>query len=381
MNNNLSIEIKEVDSKVFDELLNSSPDSSVKIDDLITSKEEDELEDKSKNEKEESLKEVDSEFFEKAFENEPEKDKKEIKQKTQEEVKTTENNSEEFTESDFFKTKAEILIEKGIWFDFEGREDYEFNEETYGELVEKQAEWKAEEKYNEKVEKLGNYKVLLDHLEEGGDPSEIIEIFNASKEANNIDTSTQKGKVEYMRNYYINELGWSETKFNRNIDSWSKTETLDDEFNDVKELYSELQKEKIEQKRIEHQEYLRQQDEIKKNFESNIEVTLNARKDLSKDEVKVLKEEILNYNEKLPDGRKVNKFTVNFMKMQSNLDDFIDLVRFVSNKKKFMKNIEENTELKTVKKNWDMIKKGGSLTSGSGGNYREKPKTGDLKIL
>lgn len=307
-------------------------------------------------------------FFEDDDEEEVEETKTEAKKSTKKE-KTEEEPEEieeelieqpeldEDAEKTFYKAKVDHLIEKGAFFDFEGRDEFEYTEENYLQLVEKQAEWKAEEKFKDKVERLGDYKVLIDHLEEGGDPDEIIEIFKESKELNKIDTSTVRGKVEYLRHYYVEELGWTESKFERTAKLWANDEELlNEEFRDSKAEMDELIQKKIQEKREAQVQFNKQQEELRLNFENSINHAMKEDDELTAQERKEIRDALFKYDKSLPDGRMVNRFTQEFMKIQSNPKDYLDLIKKVLFKEKVEKVKAQKIETEVTKKIWGSIK-------------------------
>jgi hypothetical protein len=265
----------------------------------------------------------------------------------------------------FFKAKVEHLIEKGIFFDFEGREDFEYTEENFLKLSELQADWKANEKYNQKVDSLGDYKVIVEYLEEGGNPDDIIEIFKESKELNQINTTNSQGKIEYLKRYYVDELGWTDNLFQKTVKGWESADMLDEQFEETKYLMEGILQKRIEDKKIQQQEYNAQQEQLKRNFQNSIETVLGEEEDLSGQDKKQIREALFNYNVPLGDGRIVNRFTAEFMKIQSNPKEYLDLIKHVLFKEKVEKIKEQKIETKANKKIWDSIKNSSSVKKSS----------------
>lgn len=284
-------------------------------------------------------------------------------------------------EQDFFKAKVDHLIEKGVFFDFEGREDFEYTEENFLQLSELQAEWKADQKYKDKTDALGNYKIILDHIEEGGNPEDIIEILKESKDLESLDTSSVKGKIEYLKHYYIEELGWSQSKFDRNVKIWAEENVINEEFEDTQKIMKDILQKKVEEKRNAHKEYLRQQEELRENFQNSIEEVLQDDSDLSSKDKRELKEALFEHNMSLGDGRKVNRFTYEFLKIQANPKDYINLVKAVIFKDKVEKIKEQKIVTETNKKIWNKIKNNASVTSKrASSNSENKTSVKDLVI-
>lgn len=323
-------------------------------------------------------------------------EEKEVEQptKTQEEIDAeineatddvTDDNHSDFVETDFFKNKALGLIERGIWQEFEEPEGWEWNEENYGKLAEIQAEWKAEEKYEERVGRVGDIgKTILEHIEAGGNPEEIIELFKVSKKVEGYDTSTNEGREQVLKEYYTKVLNWNEAKATKHIKLLvdSGEANFKEESEDAKAAILDGIKNQVEQtKEAEKQKKI---DQIRQaqEWENNMSRTIKERTDLTEKEKQDVQKALLVYNQKLPDGRVVNNFTVEFMKIQSDPKKYIDLVRFITNPEKFISKVEKKAEATAAKKTWDLIKGNGALNRNSGStshNKNEKPKN-DLVI-
>ena len=289
-------------------------------------------------------------------------------------------------EAAFFKAKVQGLIERGIWQEFEGMEDFEYNEENYGKLVETQAEWKAEEKYEERVGKSGDIgKIIIDHIEKGGNPDDIIDLFKASKRIETFDIKTDTGKESLVKEYYNKVVGWSEAK----TDKYVKTlidaggDRLTEEANDAKGLMEKGIQAQIKETQAQVALNQARQKEQAISWESNMKKIIKDRTDLSDTDKRDAEEAILKYNIKLQDGRVVNKFMVKFMEMQADPQKYIDLVRFVTNPDKYKAKVEKQVATTEAKKTWEFIKGNAALSNKTGTSHNtiesNKPKT-DLVV-
>lgn len=288
-------------------------------------------------------------------------------------------------EAEFFKAKAQGLIERGIWEEFDEPDGFEWNEENYGKLAETQAEWKAEAKYNERVGKTGDIgKTILEHIDAGGDPSEIIDLFKAVRKIENLDIKTDAGKQHAVTEYYTKLVGWSEAKTAKYVKTLvdSGDDSLTTEATEAKELMERGIQDQIKQTQEQQKQIQAQQVEQAKAWEANITKVIKERADLSDKDRKEVEEAILKYNIKLPDGRVVNKFMVEFMKLQADPQKYIDLVRFVTDPERYKEKVSKVAETKAAKKSWDLIKSNNSLSRNTGTSHstlQEKPKN-DLVI-
>lgn len=277
----------------------------------------------------------------------------------------------------FFKTKAEGLIERGIWQEFEGQDTFEWNEENYGKLAEVQAEWKAEEKFAERLDKTGDIgKVIIDHIERGGNPDEILDLFKASRRIETFDIKTPVGKENLVREYYSKVIGWPEAKVDKYVKGLidSGDDKLTEEATDAKTLMDQGIRNQIKATEQATKDAQRQQQLQAQAWESNITKTITDRKDLSDIEKSEIKESILKYNIKLPDGRVVNKYMVKFMEMQADPQHYIDLVRFVMSPDKYKAKVDKEANSEAAKKSWEFIK-GNAAAARSTGTSHIKTET------
>lgn len=277
-------------------------------------------------------------------------------------------------EAAFFKAKAQGLIDRGIWQEFDGMDTFEWTEENYGKLVEVQAEWKAEEKFEERVGKTGDIgKVIMDHIDKGGNPDEIIDLFKASKRIESYDIKTDAGKESLVKEYYTKVIGWPEGKTDKYVKSLVDAggDRLTEEANDAKDLMDKGIQAQIKETQAQATLNQQRQQEQAKAWESNMTKIIKERTDLSDEDRREVHNAILNYNVKLQDGRVVNKFMVKFMEMQADPQKYIDLVRFVTDPEKYKAKVEKKTSTAEAKKNWEFIKGNQSLSRNSGTSHNK----------
>lgn len=286
--------------------------------------------------------------------------------------------------TEFFKNKAKGLIDSGVWYDLEDGEfdKIEWSEDSYMNLAIQQAEWKAEDTYNEKKERLGPYKILLEHVENGGNPEDLLAILQEAKRVENIDKSTDEGKLSVLKMYYVDELGWSESKFKKYSNAVIDDGTIDAELEEVQGYLDKSRAKRIEEERVKQEEYRKEQENRQLQFANAMKQTVSSMENVSKKEQNEILNSLLVYNQKLPDGRIVNKFTIDFMQLQADPKKYIDLVRFVSNPSKFIEQVATKASSDTAKKDWKLIKGNGAVkkdygnsTVSSRGNQED-----DLKI-
>lgn len=294
--------------------------------------------------------------------------------KNQGEENLEENQGGEDEYAEFFKNKALALIERGVWQEFDGIDDFNWTEESYGELAQQQAIWSAQDYFNEMMDKSGPYgQAIINHVQNGGDPSKIIELFKESKKIESIDRSTDEGKEQVLRMYY-ESLKWSPTKIERMVNSAIDNGTLDEDSEEAEQAIQETIKKRVETEQLKAQEYARQQAEAQENFAKNITQALREDTSLSDSERREIARSLLVYDQKLGDGRTVNQFAINFAKIQSDPSKHIKLVQFVNDMDKFLEKIGTKEEKKAAKKSWNLIKGNSALGRTTGSNYTKTSK-------
>lgn len=287
--------------------------------------------------------------------------------------KAEQGEDEEEDVSNILQMQAQLLIEKGVWKEFEGMEDFNWTNESYAELVEQQAIWGAEDMFHELVDSTGAYgKAIISHVQNGGNPEEIIDLFKEAKKIESFDVSTEDGKTALLTKYY-KDLGWNDKRIKRTIDAAIDSNTLDEDVQEAKAEMEEAIKAEVEAKQKAQEQYLAKQREAEEAFASNITSVLKERKDLTPTEKRDIATSLLVYDKKLPDGRVVNQFTLDFAKLQNDPKKYVDLVMFVRDYDKFKESISKQEEKKAVKKTWEFVK-GNGATSKSGGGAHTKTK-------
>ena len=284
--------------------------------------------------------------------------------------------------ADILKAKALGLIERGIWREVENLDTFEWTDENYGELATVQAQWSAEDSFNEMLDQSGDYgKAIFNHIKNGGDPKEIIDLFKEAKRVNNLDITEESGQQNIIREYYSKVLNWPESKITRFITSAIDNKALKEEATDVKTLLEAEIKAEVQAREQQQAEALKARQEQERNWAGGITTALKSREDLSEKEKRELHQNLLTYNQKLPDGRVVNQFTMDFMKLQQDPQQYIELVRFVKDPAKYTARIEKEKTKEAAKKSWEFIKGNNAVTKGGGSHSKQEASPAeDFKI-
>lgn len=382
MNDNSSIEVLSEDA--FNSLFETIPDKGVNADIIVGGKEKEPEVVKKTVENEvvaitrdnggiESINDLDALF--KGTDTENSKDESENKSEETDDANKTDESSDEDKETSknqVLKSTVDYLIDKGLWLDFEGREELEVDDKTYGELVAKQDEARLNKLFNELIDSTGDYgKAIINHVKAGGNPEEIIDIFKEQKQIENFDVSNEDGQKALISKYYSEVLNWKSEKINRHITTLIGSNELETEVSDIKTLYDEYSQKELDKINQEQIVYQNKQKEIEDNFKNNITSTISSKKDLTEKERKVLQSSILDYKHKLPTGQVVSDFYLKFAEIQANPNTYVDLVSFVMDKQNYLKKLSTEIKNKEVDKAFNFVKGNSALTKTKGSSHED----------
>ena len=272
--------------------------------------------------------------------------------------------------SSVLKNTMDFLIEKGEWADFEGREDLEMDQKVYAELAIKQNQHKVSAMFSEMIDKTGPYgKAIIGFIKQGGDPDEVIDLFKEQKSIENLDTDSEEGKRLLITKYYKDVTGWKPEKIERHIRSLIANDELDTETSDVKDLFNEHNKQRLNEINAQQRAEAAKQQEREERFRDNITSAIYERKDLTDKDKKLIERSVLQYSNKLSDGTPVSDFYVKFSQIQSDPKEYIELVRYVMDKESFMKNIKADIKNKVTDDQFNFVKGNTALSKTKGSTY------------
>lgn len=262
---------------------------------------------------------------------------------------------------DILKNTVSYLIEKGLWKDFDGREEMEIDESTYAELAVSQNTHSLNEMFNELVDSTGAYgKAIIEHIKEGGNPDTIIDIFKEQKEIKSIDTSSDEGKLDLIGNYYTDVLGWKPDRIKKHLTRIIADNDLETEFSEINEQYDEYYQQQLAAVNQQREEAKKFQAEKQREFVSNIQTTLSEMGYTDK-EKKLIEKSLLDVK-KLPNGQVATDFNLRFSQLQKDPKKLIKLVEFVMDEENFINKITKTAETQAAEKTFKFIK-GNSTTS------------------
>lgn len=306
----------------------------------------------------------------------PPKEEKPVEEKPaegeapKEEPKKEPTEEEKTQTSEILKNTTQYLIDKGIWKDFDEKENIEFTDELYAELSAKQAEAKVSDLFDELIDSTGAYgKAIISHIKAGGNPDEIIDLFKEQKQVESYDISSEDGQKTIIEKYYKEVVGWSKSKVDEFLTfKESKEDGLASEAKEVQEKFDSLYSKQLEQIQAQEKE---QADRVKKDQEEYIKSLskeIEVFEEFTDKDKKLVKDSLLKFNKKLKDGTKVNDFYVKFYEIQNDPKKYIELVHWVMDKEAYDKKIESKKSTKAVEKSWNFVKGNSSVSKKNGDN-------------
>jgi hypothetical protein len=325
---------------------------------------------------EQLIEEFDSDEFEDEEVEEPEEEEEEKPKKASKKSEAPEKVEEDGSKNEgvfsVLKNTVNYLVEQGVWDDFDNREEMDIDEDTYAKLVIEQDKRRVQGMFEEMVDSTGPFgKAIIDYVKNGGNPDEIIDLFKEQKQVDSINIENLDGQKDIIKHYYTEVMGWKSERAEKYISNLVLSNELESEAQEVKELFSSYYQKEASRLNQEREQFAARQQEAEQAFESNIKAAVKERKDLTPNEKKLVENTLLRYDQKLPNGNMVNKFYVEFAKMQANPADYIDLVLFVMDKQKFVQKVATKEKTQAAASAFQFIKGNGAVSSKKGSSYEQ----------
>lgn len=271
--------------------------------------------------------------------------------------------------NNILKNTVDFMIQKGLWKDFDGRDELEMDEETYAKLASEQFNSKVTDLVQEVLDSTGEYgKAIISHIREGGNPDEIIDIFKEQQQITSIDLSTEEGKIEMVGKYYSDILGWKPERVTKHLKRIIEEKDLDTESTEIEEKYKEYYTNQL--KEVENQNNARKAEQIEnqKRFQSQLSDSLTELKYSDKDKKKIVS--ALLDVKTLPDGKVTTDFNLKFSEIQKDPKRLIKLVDYVLDEQNFINKIK-TSEQSTANANAFSFIKGNATASKTKGSSHE----------
>jgi len=273
-----------------------------------------------------------------------------------------------------YKAFADYFVETGIWKDFEGREDIEYNEETFQALWKAQADNTVREYLTEERSQFGDAaNQLIDYLKTGGTVDDFVANYTQQLEVSSLDTSDESGQERAIKEYY-KSLDWSDTKIKKHIERLK-----DSGESEFKEEAEDCKNKLVEAIEAEREEMLREQEAIAQDRKLRIEAFNKAvRNEIYKDqdladrEKKELDRFIYEYKYQDNQGNKYSEFMVRMNEINQDPKKYQKFLKFVKNIDSFES--KKVAEKQTAKSTFNFLKKGSNPLEGASSKEPVKQK-------
>lgn len=296
--------------------------------------------------------------------------------------------------SDFLKARVALLLEKGEWRDFEldGKkpDEIEWTEEAFEEIELEQRAWLKETLKEEVLDTFGPYgRDIAEYAANGGNPELLIDIFKEQQEVKAIDISTEEGQKEMVFQYQTQILKRTKARAEKEIENLIANKMLEDDAKEAKDtIESHLKDEadRLKQEQADEKKAFEQKTKaVQQKFVTDVTQLVNTADDIPADEKKEVIKLLTSFKHKLPNGTEVNDFYFKLADFRKDLRNYVDMVRFVNNPKKFTKSLKNEGKTEEANKSFkiargSLSKKSAKPTQEIGSNRGVKKSTG-FKIL
>jgi len=273
-----------------------------------------------------------------------------------------------------YKSVTDYLISEGIFRDFEGREEFEFTEESFKKLWEVQVNNLASVKLQEEREELGDfYNQIVDFHKNGGDVKEFINSFTQETDYSSIDISSESGQEKIIKEYY-KAIGKSDKWISNFIDK-TKDDGEEAFLAEAEDCKNNLVAEISEQR----QAMLKEQEEIAQNRKIQIEKFNKATRaaiyeddSLVARDKKDLEKFIYEYKYTDDQGRKYSEFNVKINEIQGDPKKYAKFIKLIKN----FDTVEDKKQAvkEERKETFKFLKKGGNPLANVSSKEPEKVK-------
>lgn len=273
----------------------------------------------------------------------------------------SDDEANEVTVEDFLKSRVNFLIKKGEWAKFDGWEDVNWDEDTFAEIELKQREFKREQIREELLDSFGPYgRDIADYTSKGGDPEQLIDIFKEQQRIESLSLETEEGQKAVVYKYATEYLEMKPDKARKHIDRLIADKELEADATEYKtKMEIDIKAQEKALKSNQDKIALDQQQKIKEGivkFSKEVSTLVNSMDDADADEKKELIKVLTKFDNKLENGTSVNDFYFKMAEFRKDLPNYLQLVRFVLNPKKYLKQIKNKEKTETSEKDFKLIR-------------------------
>lgn len=296
---------------------------------------------------------------EEIIELDPEEPSEETKEKVKKEdkPKARQENREEDISVDY-KSVSDYLIESGIFSDFEGREEFDYSEDGFKELLKEQALAKAKEEYDKLTEDLSEDTIeLIEFFKNGGNLSELAQVESEIQDWESADVADEDIAEQVIRANY-SQKGKSKDWITKHI-ARVKDEGSEAFQAEAEESKTELANAAKEDKKRQIETV--KQAEEKKNFQiqqfnQSIAKTVNSDESFTKDSERKKLIDFLSLNKKLKNGQIVNELQIKLYEVQNDPKKYIELGKFLQDIDGYKSKVEKKATTQAAKKTFLKLK-------------------------
>lgn len=270
-------------------------------------------------------------------------------------VEEEEEQTEEEYLSQILGSSAEYMIKSGIWNDWDGREDEEWTNERWAEILEEQAEAKVEQRYEAIKQSNEVLTTIFDYIEEGGDPAKAIDLFNRHKSVeDSFDLSTDDGKKGYILDYYTKIVGEKRARAQRILEEEVNGEGLDNFFNEIKTKYdahfTKEKEEMFEEQRRTQQQLEQRKKQIQQGVVNELR-TLNMDSKAGNEIANYALTPVYNYQ-----GKEITALEWDYIKAQRDPKTLVKLSQFLKDPDKYDESVSLKRKNDEVERSFSFVK-------------------------
>jgi hypothetical protein len=223
-------------------------------------------------------------------------------------------------------------------------------------------------------------KQIAEHSENGGDPDELIDIFKEEQRVQSLSVETEDAQRDVVFLYETQFNNKKPERAKKYIDSLVADKELANEAKEAKEKMEEYwaneREQLVEQQAETAKEQKKRQKESFEKFSGEVTKFITGTKDIPEAEKQNIIKVLTKFDKKGPNGLPVNDFFFKFAEFKKDLPNYIDLVRFVLDPKKFSKQLKNEGKTESVEKGFSLIrqtnksKKNKSAATGGSGSKK-----------
>jgi hypothetical protein len=269
----------------------------------------------------------------------------------------------EISVNDFLKARVNLLVKKGEWLDFEGRDEVEWDEETFAEVELKQRAAQKEQLREDLLDEFGPYgRAIAEYSANGGDAEDLIDIFKEQQRVENLSIDTEESQREVVFKYVTEFQRMKPERAKKYIDGLVADKGLEDAAKEAKdEMETELkaQEKALKDNQAEEQKLAKQKiKQSQEKFSTDVNNILKLRDDIPADEKRDLLKVLTKFDKTINNGTTVNDFYFKFAEFRKDLPSYIEMVRLVLNPKKYLKTVKNTGKTETTEKDFSLLRTG-----------------------